>query len=166
MSALIEYINRVEELNRGLERAGEAHAGERYAQVQQEYNRNYAKATELMDKPFSGGKPLFDVARSALFRLDPTSENAAPTTRAPFRRWLNAAGLLVGIIGVVIVWHYGWPQPTFPRHVSLVTQQDLSAQADAAEAHYRHMATLGLVLIVAGFLLQFLNELLPRRDGA
>ena len=41
--ALIEWVNRIEELNRGLGRAGDAHAANDNAQARDEYSRNLAR---------------------------------------------------------------------------------------------------------------------------
>jgi hypothetical protein len=87
-----------------------------------------------------------------------------------FRRWLNAAGLFLGIVGVVFIFVWGPPQPTFLRGDSItassntvipndgrtVAQRD--ADTAAQELHYTHMSQIGLSLILAGFLLQFANE--------
>src|ERR1700733_10500244 len=41
--ALIEWVNRIEESNRGLGRAGDAHAANDNAQARDEYSRNLAR---------------------------------------------------------------------------------------------------------------------------
>jgi hypothetical protein len=84
VATLIEYVNRVEEINRGLERAGEAHAADRHAQLLQEHGRNRAKAAELINRPVvRDGKALFDLGRDALFRLE-------DCLRAPWwARWVS-----------------------------------------------------------------------------
>jgi len=94
-----------------------------------------------------------------------------------FRRWLNAFGLCLGIVGVIFIFIWGPPQPTFQRGVFLaiedrhvlpdgrtVAQHD--AEKAANEEHYKRMSQIGLALILAGFLLQFGNEFLPRNRSA
>ena len=51
IDTLIEYENRIEELNRGLERAGDAHAAgfPGMANLEQEFQRNQAKAREILE---------------------------------------------------------------------------------------------------------------------
>ena len=88
------------------------------------------------------------------------------------RRWLNAIGLSLGIIGVVIIFLWGPPQPSFERGVSIgledanvlangrtVAQHD--ADNAAQQRHYKLMSQTGLALILVGFMFQLANEFLP-----
>jgi len=52
---LVEYLNRIEELNRGLERAGAARAAEQPVLVREEFGRNLEKTRGLLepDKRFA-----------------------------------------------------------------------------------------------------------------
>jgi len=70
--ALVEYVNRVEELNRGLDRAGQAHASKDDPWLATEFARNLAKARELLDEKLErhGGRSVFHAAEAALFRLE------------------------------------------------------------------------------------------------
>jgi hypothetical protein len=90
-----------------------------------------------------------------------------------FRRWLNAIGLSLGIVGVVFIWIWGPPQPSFERGVSMVledatplpdgtTAAQYAAATEAKESRYRLMSRIGLGLILAGFALQLVNEFVPR----
>jgi hypothetical protein len=93
-----------------------------------------------------------------------------------FRRWLNAAGLFLGIVGVVFIFLWGPPQPSFQRGDPIgaspntklpdgrtVAQQD--ADTVAQEQHYKSMSQIGLGLIFLGFVFQLTNEFLPRNRG-
>jgi hypothetical protein len=77
--ALVEYVNRVEELNRGLDRAGNAHALQDARLLLSEHKRNVAKATELLDQQLErhDGQSVFDAVQAALFRLENADEEPA-----------------------------------------------------------------------------------------
>lgn len=70
IDVLVEYGNRIEELNRGLERAGDAHSDG--ARMVREFKRNRAKALEILEEksPRFGDRPLIDAAQDALFRME------------------------------------------------------------------------------------------------
>jgi hypothetical protein len=74
IDTLVEYENRIEELNRGLERAGDAHAHrhENPVRLQDEFSRNRAKAREILEhkSPRFGDQTLFDATETALFRIE------------------------------------------------------------------------------------------------
>ena len=89
------------------------------------------------------------------------------------RRWLNGVGLSLGILGVIFIFVWGPPQPSFERGDPITASGNSRlpdgrtvAQRDtdiaAAEQHYRFMSRFGLSLILVGFVLQFANEILPR----
>jgi hypothetical protein len=81
------------------------------------------------------------------------------------RRWLNAIGLSLGIVGVVFIFVWGPPQPSFERHEPVYSSSRAhEAPAEAEEQRYKCMSRFGLGLILAGFVLQFANEFLPRDD--
>lgn len=69
---LIEWVNRIEELNRGLDRAGDAHASNDAAGARNEYSRNLAKAREIIEESLERfhGQTLLDAAESIFFRLE------------------------------------------------------------------------------------------------
>ena len=48
--ALIEWVNRIEESNRGLGRAGDAHAANDNAQARDEYSRILAQARAIVEE--------------------------------------------------------------------------------------------------------------------
>lgn len=174
--ALIEWVNRIEELNRGLERAGAAHAAYHEEAARQEFERNQAKAVEIRDERLErhGDRPLLEATQDVLFRLTEEEEGSpmGPLFRS-VRKWLNALGLVLGIIGVAMVWRWGLPQPSFERGTALIvepntplpngkTATQVDAERAADEAHYKHMAQCGLGLVLLGFVLQFANEVLPQ----
>jgi hypothetical protein len=71
VGALVEYVNRVEELNRGLDRAGAAHAAGRATQLTEEFERNLAKAEGFskVERRFYN-QSLYDASKDAVYRLD------------------------------------------------------------------------------------------------
>jgi hypothetical protein len=88
------------------------------------------------------------------------------------RRYLGAIGLTLGIAGVIMIWVWAPPQPSFQRGMSIVPdaktplpngmteEQYERSQADV-ESHYWHLSEIGLLLILVGFGLQLTKELLP-----
>lgn len=70
--AILEYMMRIEELNRGLERARSAAASESLFGVNSEYSRNQEKVRELIDQKQDrfDGETLSDAVAAALSRLD------------------------------------------------------------------------------------------------
>jgi|SRR5688572_24729183 len=73
IGALLEYGMSTEELNRGLDRAGQAHAaGPNLANwLEEEFGRNRLKASKIIDKKQERyeGETVRDAAEAALFRL-------------------------------------------------------------------------------------------------
>jgi len=81
-------------------------------------------------------------------------------------KWLNAFGLILGMLGVVFIFIWGPPQPSFQKGVSLgledanplpngKTVAQNNADVAAMEKYYREMSEVGLGLIFFGFLCQF-----------
>jgi hypothetical protein len=70
---LVEYVNRIEELNRGLDRAGEAHAAGREPQMMEEFDRNLIKAEGFskVERRLEN-QSLFCATKDAVYRLDET----------------------------------------------------------------------------------------------
>ncbi len=89
------------------------------------------------------------------------------------RRWLNAAGLVLGAAGVVVVWAFALPQPSFDQGTSVGlddnnllpngrTVREDNIYKQHLKEQYQFRTELGLSLILGGFLLQLLNEILPK----
>jgi hypothetical protein len=75
LSALVEYVMRAEELNRGLELARAAATGSEQANigaVKEQLDRNLGKVDHILHEKQErlGGETVFDVAEEALCRLD------------------------------------------------------------------------------------------------
>ncbi len=68
IDTLIQYFNKVDEINRGLDRAGDESDIDL---VRREYARNCAKATEMLSKPIYSGEPgaMIEVANMAMLRM-------------------------------------------------------------------------------------------------
>ena len=73
IDVLVEFLNRIDELNRGLERAGDAHSKhpEGSNWLNQEHSRNVAKAKEIGELPSErfAGLALIDGADMCLHRM-------------------------------------------------------------------------------------------------
>jgi hypothetical protein len=77
--ALVEFVNRIEEMNRGLDRAGNAHALQDARLLLSEHKRNVAKATEILEEKLERhrGQSVFDATEDALIRLEGTGEDTS-----------------------------------------------------------------------------------------
>lgn len=93
--------------------------------------------------------------------------------RRSFRSWLNAIGLSLGILGVIFIFVWGPPQPSFERGDAITASDNTRlsdgrtvAQRDrdiaAEEQYYKLMSRIGLGLILVGFVVQLANEVLPQ----
>ena len=96
-----------------------------------------------------------------------------PICRVKSARALNTVGLLLGIIGVLIIFVWGPPQPSFQTGVSIVVEDSTpidrtgktagehAGEVLQNEKHYGFMSKLGLGLIMVGFGLQLWAVWLP-----
>ena len=68
----LEYANKIAEINRGLDRAGAAHAAQPGGSdlLNNEFARNQAKANEVLEPPDDGKEPLINEAERALYRVE------------------------------------------------------------------------------------------------
>ncbi len=73
ISGLVEYVMRAQELNRSLQRAGDAAARDQLDQVnlRLEYDRSRTRVSHIVDERRErlGGATLFEAAEAALYRL-------------------------------------------------------------------------------------------------
>jgi hypothetical protein len=92
---------------------------------------------------------------------------------ATVRKWFNLIGLALGIAGVIVVWIWSRPQPSFEPEVSMAlengnrlpngrTAAQHNADVVATEQIYLRRSRFGLGLILMGFVLQLASELVPR----
>jgi hypothetical protein len=83
-------------------------------------------------------------------------------------KYVNTIGLIFGILGVLLLFKWGPPQPSFERGVALgledgtklpngktVAQHD--ADIEALTKRHKCMSQIGLVLIGLGFAFQLLS---------
>jgi hypothetical protein len=76
-------------------------------------------------------------------------------------KWLNTVGLIVGIFGVVLLFVWAPPQPSFQHGASVSLEDNTTpngktvaqnnAKIEPREAHYGRMSQIGLLLIGLGF---------------
>jgi len=91
-------------------------------------------------------------------------------------RLLNTIGLALGIIGVLFLFVWGPPQPSFERGVSLgiedatpidktgKTVADHNREVEAKRKFYTTMADVGLCLIIVGFRATVVGCVAPRTN--
>ncbi len=83
--------------------------------------------------------------------------------------WLNTAGLLLGIIGVFMVFIWGPPQPEHSTGKSLGIEgpmvDDYDRKVIKRKAFYTRMSRLGLFMIMTGFALQIWALWLPHKQA-
>jgi len=72
---------------------------------------------------------------------------------SPASKWLNTIGLACGIVGVVLVFIWGPPQPSFEGDSILLESSDTAALA-AEKKRYKRISKIGLFLVGVGFVLQ------------
>jgi hypothetical protein len=73
---------------------------------------------------------------------------------------VNSAGLVINIVGTLLVWRYGLPDPLSRDGVINITaeQTDNSEKAEAAKHDCK--TRLGVGLLLVGFALQLLSNFL------
>jgi hypothetical protein len=68
---------------------------------------------------------------------------------------LNLIGLMLNVIGGLVIFKWGPPQPSFEKRDFLEMEwSPHEAEAEALEKRYRIMSRVGLGLIILGFILQ------------
>ena len=88
-------------------------------------------------------------------------------------KWLSLLGLIFGMAGVLVLFLWAPPQPSFERGVGIgledktvLSTGETVAQHDAGiaalERKTRHRSQVGLALIGIGFALQFLGVCLDK----
>jgi hypothetical protein len=92
--APVEFINRSEEINRGLDRAGDAHAADNREWLDDEHQRNVTKASNLLEKKLErrGDLRLINAAQAACSdfmaqsRRPTQPKHRTPESRRPIDR--------------------------------------------------------------------------------
>jgi hypothetical protein len=69
---VVEYVMRIKELNRGLDRAGQAALTNQSSLIAAEFDRNLLKAKNILTKQFDRNEnlPVFDATWKIVFRLE------------------------------------------------------------------------------------------------
>jgi hypothetical protein len=84
------------------------------------------------------------------------------------RKFFNVIGLLCGIIGVIFIFIYGPPQPSFDTGIGLGIEGPEVAKHDAGILALRHeyevWSRVGLGFILVGFVFQFTAEMLTETE--
>jgi hypothetical protein len=69
---------------------------------------------------------------------------------------VNTIGLMLDVLGVIVVFKYGWPQPEFPEAFALGVGVNDDPAVPKRKAFHKRMSFFGLVCLVSGFGLQIL----------
>lgn len=86
--------------------------------------------------------------------------------------WLNIAGLALNIAGVVILFIWGPPQPSFDEGITVALDDrivftngtkvsDIKKNIRRLKRRHEIMSRVGLGLVLLGFVAQFIAELTP-----
>ena len=70
---------------------------------------------------------------------------------------LNLIGLMLNVIGGLLIFRWGPPQPSFEKFTVIITEDEDPvhvAEVSALERRHRIMSRVGLGLIILGFILQ------------
>ena len=68
-------------------------------------------------------------------------------------KWVTTIGLVLGMVGVVMIFIWGPPQPSFSGDSLLLESTD-EKKLDAEKAKYEYLSRIGLFLIGVSFALQ------------
>jgi hypothetical protein len=74
-------------------------------------------------------------------------------------RWLNSLGLVLGMGGVVMIFFWPPPLPSFETTVPLTADGETDPKAVARNIRHWRRSRIGLGLIFLGFLAQFVASL-------
>jgi len=66
-------------------------------------------------------------------------------------KWLNTSGLLLSILGVIIIFFFGPPQPHFKQYLMLENQSPILKELRKT---YDIYSMIGLGCIAVGFIIQ------------
>jgi hypothetical protein len=73
---------------------------------------------------------------------------------------VNSIGLVCDIIGALLVWRYGLPEPIYRRGaIHLICEQSDKAEIAQAKWHNR-LALFGIALVIFGFVIQLVSNFL------
>jgi hypothetical protein len=73
---------------------------------------------------------------------------------------LNSAGLVADIVGVVLIWCFGIPEPISRRGAQYLTTGMTDDKVRAKAERLDRLSKAGLGLIVIGFVLQLVSNIL------
>lgn len=75
-------------------------------------------------------------------------------------RLVNACGLILDIIGVLLLWKFGIPETLSRSGHSFVFFAGISKDEVIKASRYNKYAKVALTLIIGGFALQFISDFL------
>ena len=71
---------------------------------------------------------------------------------------INASGLVLDIIGVILLWKFGLPESINRQGHSYICWDGVDTEEINKAAKYDKLAKLALTLIILGFVLQFISD--------
>jgi hypothetical protein len=74
--------------------------------------------------------------------------------------FVNSLGLFFDIAGAVLLYLYGLPENISPTGSTAIVLEKKDEQEIAKAACYKRRGRLGLILLIVGFLLQFVSNFL------
>ena len=94
----------------------------------------------------------------------PVLRRPRPPVKAIKRRWwLNTIGLFLGMVGVIIIFIWGPPQPNLDPQGSLLLEGGPDKAIEMQRGQYEIRSRVGLALIFLGFVVQIAGTLPPPR---
>jgi hypothetical protein len=135
------------------------------------------QAPRVAQASASGSAEVADTGRARPAESTAGSIGAPTKVKKQRRRWLNPLGLILGMIGVVLIFFWGPPQPSF-EGASLSyslnpdypmpdkggkTVAEFNAEQAATKELYQHISQLGLGFVFVGFGCQLI-AVWPRRS--
>ncbi len=72
--------------------------------------------------------------------------------------FVNSSGLFLDIVGVVLIWRYGLPEPISRTGATYIITEQIDQTEMAKAANYDLLSKLGLGLIITGFLMQIVSN--------
>jgi hypothetical protein len=89
-------------------------------------------------------------------------------------RLINTTGLIISIIGVIMLFFWGPPQPKLETGIGLVLEDDtvlsdgtkvadLNKEIELRRKIFKKNSRLGLILVLIGFVIQLIAQWIPDR---
>ena len=74
---------------------------------------------------------------------------------------VNSVGLVLDIVGVVLIWRYGLPEPISREGHNYIILESHDEAEKIKAAKYDRLSKIGLSLVILGFALQLASNFIP-----